>query len=141
MKVLLTALFVVALPCAALAQVREDDLRIRVGRDAYEACINSKVATARTMRGDHKWLQKLVEVECKTEADALFGIVAEWAKETNRAAGAAGHDTIAAFYVNKVMFNRVYGAGPAAFGGPDTSSSGSTGQADLFPRVDVPSRR
>src|SRR5438128_10875028 len=100
MKALPFALLVVALPCAALAQVRENDLRIETGRVAYEACINSKVGTAQAMRGDHKWFQKLVEVECKTEADALYGFVLEWSREQNPS---APHDTIAGLYVNKVM--------------------------------------
>jgi len=141
MKIFPLALLVVALPPAALAQVREDDLRIRAGRDTYEACINAKVGVARAMRGDHRWLQSLVEAECKTEADALYGVVMEWSKEQNPAAGAAGHDTVAAFYVNKVMFNKVYGAGPAAFGAPASSSSGPTGRDDPFSKGDGTTRR
>src|SRR5438128_2307001 len=50
MKALLPVLLVVALPGAAVAQVREDDLRIATGRRAYVACINSKVPVARAMR-------------------------------------------------------------------------------------------
>lgn len=141
MKAFSLAPLVVALSGAALAQVREDDLRIRSGRDAYAACIDSRVAVARAMRADHQWFQKLVEAECKTEADALYGVVVEWSREQNPSAGAASHDTIASFYVNKVMFDRVYGAGPAAFGAPDASSPASTGQADLLPRGDAATRR
>jgi len=138
MKVLLPALLVVALSTAEHAQVREDDPRIAASRVAYSACINAKVGVARVMRADHAWLQKLVETECKTEADALYGVVVEWSKEQ---APGAGHDTVAAFYVNKVMFDRVYGAGPAAFGGSDPSAVGSTERSDLWPKGDVPVRR
>jgi hypothetical protein len=127
MKLLLPGLLVAMLPCAALAQVKDDDLRIAAGRRPFEACINAKVATARAMRADHQWLQRLVEAECKTEANALHAVVLEWSREQNPSA-AASHETIAALYVNRVMFHRVYGAGPAAFGQPETSSSGTTEQ-------------
>ena len=138
MKPLPLVLLLVAVPCAALAQVREDDVRIATGRRDYEACINSKVATAQAMRGDPQWFQKLVEVECKNEADALYRFVVDWSRQQDPS---APHDAIAGLYVNKVMFNRVYGGNPTPFGGRAPSSSGSTGQADLFPKVEVPVRR